>query len=727
MKNTKSRMMKDLLGAMGALMLTLVLSVSAWAQNSTIRGQVVDELGAVIPNAEITLTSADGKERKAKSNVTGDFSIPNVPPGMYTLTSTYQGFQPFLAKELKTPLDKPLTVTMLVAAVNVVTEVSSNSTAVSTEPDQNMSATVLTEDFIKNLPDNEDDLREFLNSLVGPTAAGGNGQGADIIVDGFTGGRLPPKEAIMQIRVNQNPFSAEFANPGFNRVEIITKPGNDSWRGGGGWGYRNSALDAKNAFALTKPDMYNSRFNFNFGGPIIKKKMSANIFADRNITDGLNNTNATILDAGGNITPFASNVPFDTVSTFVGSRVDYLLNNTNTLNFSYNYRRSNSMNQEFATRFGGGFGGPGGGGGGGGFGGGGGGFGGGGGTGGNLLLPERASTRESSSHNIRLSETWIVNAKTIHEARLQFSRDHSDQKAIFAGLAINVLDSFQGGGSTCCPNTTSQDSYEYQDYLTYTTKGSKHTIKGGVQFSRDSYNDFSGSNFNGTYTFSTLEQYRLALNALKDPTAPQCNPAAAVPSGPGAPRPVTPCATQFTINQGTTKLDYNMFFGSWFVGDDWRAKQNLTLSFGLRHEFQNHLDDKVNFAPRVGIAWSPFKSRKTTIRGGGGIFFDRLRNSAFENSIRFNGALQQSFLVQNAVFATTAADALRVNQAQLTQTQSTTQRPLDAGLKQPYDINGSLSLEQQLPKGWIGTVNYIFSRGINQFRTRNINAPYTDP
>ncbi|HMZ21403.1 MAG TPA: carboxypeptidase regulatory-like domain-containing protein, partial [Blastocatellia bacterium] len=242
MKNTKSRMMKDLLGAMGALMLTLVLSVSAWAQNSTIRGQVVDELGAVIPNAEITLTSADGKERKAKSNVTGDFSIPNVPPGMYTLTSTYQGFQPFLAKELKTPLDKPLTVTMLVAAVNVVTEVSSNSTAVSTEPDQNMSATVLTEDFIKNLPDNEDDLREFLNSLVGPTAAGGNGQGADIIVDGFTGGRLPPKEAIMQIRVNQNPFSAEFANPGFNRVEIITKPGNDSWRGGGGWGYRNSAL-----------------------------------------------------------------------------------------------------------------------------------------------------------------------------------------------------------------------------------------------------------------------------------------------------------------------------------------------------------------------------------------------------------------------------------------------------------------------------------------------------
>ncbi len=686
------------------LMMMLLMASASFAQTSTVRGQVIDELKAVIPGADIILTSADGKQRKAKSGTNGDFSIPAVPPGVYTLTSAYQGFQTVIINDLKIPLDKPsLEITMIVGTIDVVTDVSANTVGVSTNPEENMSATVLTEEFIKSLPDNEDDLREYLNNLVGPSGASGNGNGADILVDGFSGGRLPPKESILQIRINQSPYSAEFSNPGFNRIEIITKPGNDRWRGSGGWGHRNSALNARNAFALTRPDQKTNRFNFNFGGPIIKKKMSATLFADRNMTDGSNNTYAKILTGD-----FFANVPIETISTNVGVRADYLLNDRNTLNTNYNYRQSDSMNQEFASAGGGGgFGGFGGGG--GGFGGGGGGFGGGGGGGTTSnLLPERGSNRNTTGHNLRISETWIINSKMIHESRFQFSRDTTDQKALFQGLAINVLDAFNGGGSTCCPNFTRTTQFEFQDYLTYTTKGAKHTIKGGVQFDREKFEDLSGSNFNGTFTFSSLDQYRLAQ---VDPTNPLAR------------------ATQFTINQGDPALDYSMFRGSWFVGDDWRIQPRLTVSFGLRHEFQTHLQDKINFAPRFGIAWSPFKSGKTTIRTGGGIFFERLRSNSYENAIRYGGgaALQQSFLVRNAIFATTAAEALRLNAAQLTASQSTTLRPLDPNLQSPYDINASLSLEQQLPKGLIASVTYQFTRGIHQFRTRNINAPFADP
>ena len=87
---------------------------------------------------------------------------------------------------------------MAIAAVEVITDVSPNNSAISTEPDQNMNAIALTEQEIANLPDNEDDLRDYLNALAG---GGVNGQGANILVDGFNGGRLPPREAIAAHRL----------------------------------------------------------------------------------------------------------------------------------------------------------------------------------------------------------------------------------------------------------------------------------------------------------------------------------------------------------------------------------------------------------------------------------------------------------------------------------------------------------------------------------------------
>ena len=167
---------------------------------------------------------------------------------------------------------------MAIAAVEVITDVSPNNSAISTEPDQNMNAIALTEQEIANLPDNEDDLRDYLNALAG---GGVNGQGASILVDGFNGGRLPPREAIARIVFNQSTYSAEFSNPGFGRVEIITKPGYGEWRGSGSFGYRNAALDARNAFALTRPDLTQQRYDFFMGGPLLKKRLSTSFFANR--------------------------------------------------------------------------------------------------------------------------------------------------------------------------------------------------------------------------------------------------------------------------------------------------------------------------------------------------------------------------------------------------------------------------------------------------------------
>jgi hypothetical protein len=670
---------------LSVILVIVILASITSAQNTTVRGQVVDELGAAIPNAEIKLIGPDLKERTVRSNASGEFSISNVPPGAYTLTSSFKGFQTHILEGVKVPSSQ-LKIVLTVASVNEAVETKAED-GISVEPDQNMTATVLGEDFIRNLPDNEDDLRDFLQALAGPAAGGATGGqgGAEILVDGFTGGRLPPREAIQQIRINNTPFSAEFQNPGFGRIEIITKPGLGEWRGGGGVGYRNSALDARNAFALEKPDFSMQRYNFNIGGPIIRRKMSFFLYGDRNRTSGFNNTNAYTLTG-----PIVQNVPTSAEGYSLGVRTDFLINERNTLNLNYNYRKSKTLNSEFFIRFGGGFNGA--------FGGGGGG----GGAGGNSnLLQETGSDFTDSDHNLRIGETWIINSRLINEARMQYSREHSNQVARNQGVAIIVLDSFRGGGSSCCPNESRNDEVEIQNYLTYTHK--KHTIKGGVQFRHENVRDYSEGNFYGTYTFANLNEYLTATNNEGTPLAR---------------------AQQFTRNSGDPYMLYKLYTAGFFIQEDYRMSQRLTLSFGLREEFQSYLQDKHNWSPRLGIAWSPFKNRKTVIRGGAGLFYGRLTGNTYENTLRFDGRTQESLIIRNAFYPDPFAGNPLVERDD--DERNTRIYRFDPNLKAPYTVNFNISIEQQLPKGLIGTLSYINTTGIHQFRLRNINAPFPD-
>jgi outer membrane receptor for ferrienterochelin and colicin len=668
---------------LSVILAIIILAPIVPAQNSALRGQVVDELGAAIPNAEIKLIAPDLKERTAKSNANGEFSFTNIAPGTYTLTSAFKGFQTHVMEEVKVP-GSQLKVVMTVAAVNEAVETKAEG-GVSVEPDQNMTATILGEEFIRNLPDNEDDLRDYLQALAGPAAGaatGGQG-GAEILVDGFSGGRLPPREAIQQIRINNSPFSAEFSNPGFARIEIITKPGLGEWRGGGGIGYRNAALDARNAFALKgKPDFSQQRYNFNIGGPVIRKKLSFFMYGDRSSTSGAGTTNAIRLDG-----PYTDNVPASSENISFGLRTDYLINDKNTLNLGYNYSRRESFNSQFVYRFGGGFGGA--------FAGGGGRGGGGGGT--TLLLPERGTDSFGSDHNLRIGDTWVISSRLVNEARMQYSRGRSSIEAKEQGMSINVLDSFMGGYANCCPSESRTDEIEVQNYLTFTHK--KHTIKGGVQFTHEYLRNLSEDNFFGTYTFSNLAQYANAEANKGTPLA---------------------IAEQFTINGGDPSLFYRRYTVGLFIQEDYRMTQRLTLSFGLREEFQSQLGDKNNWSPRFGIAWSPFKSRKTTIRGGAGLFYNRLSGGSYENTIRYNGETQTNIIIRNALYPDPGP--LVFSQAQ-SSSGDTRQYTLDPNLRAPYTINYNIAVEQQLPKGLIGTLSYIHNDGIHLFRLRNINAP----
>ncbi len=666
------------------------------ATGSTLRGQVVDDTDAIIPGAKVTLVLPGGKQRVVVADGSGEFVIPNVVPGVYNFFVEFKGFKPFTNPALKVPMEGPLKAVMVIGEVEIATDVTELLNGVNVEPDQNLSATVLGEDIIKDLPNDPDELQSVLQGMAGPGAGAGSGgaSGAEILVNGFRGGRLPPKEAILKITINQNPYSAEFSQPGFGRIEITTKPGNDNWRGSFNTSFRNSALDARNAFATQKPDMNQRNFGFNLSGPLIKKKMSFFTNVDRRDFTGGSTTNWIDLTGARNANVLAPN---DNLNFSI--RTDYLINQKNTLGVSYFRSQRNAENQEFAVSFGGGFGfGPPGG-------GGGGGRGGGGASGTvNFTLPERGTDSNSASNDLQISNTTILSSRLINEARLRLGYDTRHSQARTAGIAVNVLDAFNGGGSPNGISDTRQFDYEIQDYLTYTLK--KHTLKGGFQTQYVNQYSYSLSNFNGTYTFPSLSFYTCV-------TGGGINCAA---TGRGR--------YQFTVNTGAPTVRYNQYESSWFINDDYRVSQAFTLSLGLRHEFQTNLPDKNNFAPRLGIAWSPFKNRKTTFRAGAGLFYQRLNDSQYGQTLRFDGSTQLSYVIENPnwVPGFKPGDNLSTIGAAALLTTNTNIYTLDPNMKAPYTYNVNGSVERQLPFGLTGSVNLLYSKSYHVFRTRNINA-----
>ena len=142
------------------------------------------------------------------------------------------------------------------------------------------------------LSDDPDELADDLQALAGPSAGPNGGQ---IYIDGFTGGQLPPKSSIREIRINQNPFSAEYDKLGYGRIEIFTKPGTDQYHGQVSVNGNSSYFNSTSPFATSNPPYDSTQYTANFGGPMGKKASFFINFERRNIGDNAI-VNAYVLD-----------------------------------------------------------------------------------------------------------------------------------------------------------------------------------------------------------------------------------------------------------------------------------------------------------------------------------------------------------------------------------------------------------------------------------------------
>src|SRR5215813_6357956 len=195
-----------------SLLLTLLVAASTFAQSAKIKGRVMDGSGSVMPAVQVKLYQGDKVVQQGVTSETGDFEIP-VNPGDYKLEIAAPDFNTYTEMVKVTPDMGPLSVTMQLAIIAQNVEVTETRNEISIDSDSSLQTTVLKQDFIDALPDDEDELTSYLAQIAG--SRGNAGGGATFVIDGFTGGRVPPKDQIQEIRISNNPFSAEFSGIGY--------------------------------------------------------------------------------------------------------------------------------------------------------------------------------------------------------------------------------------------------------------------------------------------------------------------------------------------------------------------------------------------------------------------------------------------------------------------------------------------------------------------------------
>ena len=242
------------------------------AAAGALHGHITDQTGALIPGAQVTITSATGKALgNATADAAGAYQIHGLGAGSYVVLAGAEGFASFVSAPI--PLaagqTKNIDIKLAVEAADVqIVVTDEGGPTVSVDPGSNGSAMTLKGSDLDALSDDPDELQNELNALAGPSAGPNGGQ---IYIDGFTGGNLPPKSAIREIRINQNPYSAEYDRLGYGRIEILTKPGTDAFHGRAFIQGNDSALNTGNPYTKVLPAYYSFQYNGSVSGAINKK------------------------------------------------------------------------------------------------------------------------------------------------------------------------------------------------------------------------------------------------------------------------------------------------------------------------------------------------------------------------------------------------------------------------------------------------------------------------
>jgi len=685
---------------------------AAFAAQTTgaLTGRVTDQFGAVVVGASVVVKDAGGtKVWQATSDPEGRYTVSGLVPGAYSVRVEAQGFAAFeqvdveIVRGVRKQLDARLIVGLERQEVTVGAE-----NRLSIETEENRSALLLRDAELDALPEDPEDLAAALQALAGVPVGPNGGQ---ILIDGFlnTGEPLPARSSIREVRINQNPFSAENDQIGFGQIQIITRPGTEEWHGQAFFYFTDESFNSRNPFADRRAPYQMRNIGGTLGGPLLPRRASFFASLDRRDTDDNAIVNAFVLDDDLNVTRFVRTVLVPRRPINASVRLDFQLSKNHTLTARYNFFRSRVENAGV----------------------------------GGTSLPERGFDFTLPIHTIQLTETAVLGSRVVNELRLQYIAENQFDEPLSDRPGVNVLGAFVAGGSSAGRASNPEGRLTVQDSVLWTSGA--QTLRAGARLRRTTINDISPDDFNGTFTFAggLAPQLDAAGDPVRDATGQVVNvPITSIERyrrtlhfqrqglSPAEIRARGGGATQLTVGGGNPRATAEQVDVGAYFQDDWRVRPNLMLSFGLRYELQTNIGVRPNFAPRVALAWAPdfkggTKPRQslTVVRAGFGVFFDRFNENQVLIANKYAAGDFFRFITSDIAALDSFPNVPPAASLRAAGTAEQTVFRIAEDLREPYMMQAALGVERQLPFKSTLAVTYIAARTLHALRARNANAP----